>query len=81
MALKVQAARACSQRSECMGDKARQNVSCLEHLEDTAAGSLRTSQVAQWKRTSLAGQEMQCQPLDGEDALEEEMVTHSRILA
>ena len=34
VALKAQAARARSQRSECMGDKARQNISCLEHLEE-----------------------------------------------
>ena len=39
------------------------------------------SQVAQWQRICLPKQETWVQSLGGEDPLEEEMATHSRILA
>ena len=43
--------------------------------------SQESSQVAQWQRIHLPGQEMPVQSLSQEDALEKEMATHSSILA
>ena len=42
---------------------------------------LRASLVAQWQRTCLPMQETQVQILGWEDSLEEDMATHSSILA
>ena len=42
---------------------------------------LAAHQVAQWLRIHLPVQEMQVQSLSQEDALEEEMATHSSVLA
>ena len=50
-----------------------------KQLDTTEQLSL--SQVAQWLRVCLPGQEMQVQSLGQEDPLEEEMAAHSSILA